>query len=107
MSGLQKHPPYSFDFCPLLNPAEDLRVLKMTLSASHEDEVEAQILPLDPQQEYAALSWCWGSREVPKRTMRITHRDQPYDFEISASLDSALKKLRKHKVEYLWIDQIC
>ena len=108
MSWSQEHPPYSFDFCPLPNLVEDFRVLKITLSSSHyEDEVEAQLLTLDQRQEYAALSWCWGPHYVPKRTIRITHRGQPYSFAISASLDLALKTLRKHKVEYVWIDQIC
>ena len=108
MSNVQKHPPYSHKYCPLTDPAEDLRILKITLSSSsHDDKVEGQILQLDEKQEYAALSWCWGSRDAPKTTMRITHNDQPYDFEIAAVLDSALKQLRRYRVEYIWIDQIC
>ena len=108
MSNVQKHPPYSHKYCPLTDPAEDLRILKITLSSSsHDDKVEGQILQLDEKQEYAALSWCWGSLDAPKTTMRITHNDQPYDFEIAAVLDSALKQLRRYKVEYIWIDQIC
>lgn len=105
---MSKYPQYSHKFCPLTDPAEDLRIFKITLSStSHEDKVEGQILQFEEKQEYAALSWCWGPRDAPKTTMRITHNDQPYDFEISVALDSALKQLRRYKVEYIWIDQIC
>ncbi|KAF2104442.1 HET-domain-containing protein [Rhizodiscina lignyota] len=110
MSDLQQHPPYDYAFCPLTDPAENLRILKITLSSSsYEDKVEGQILEFDEKQdlEYAALSWCWGPRDAPRTTMRITHNDQPYDFQISVALDSALKQLRRYKEEYFWIDQVC
>jgi hypothetical protein len=109
MADAQRYRPYSYEFCQLADPAEDLRVLKLTLhSDSQDDKVEGQIIQFEEGQEYAALSWCWGPRNAPENsTMRITHNDQPYDFEISLALNSALKQLRKYKVEYIWIDQIC
>ncbi|KAF2429964.1 HET-domain-containing protein [Tothia fuscella] len=108
MVDSQKYPPYDYKLCPLDDPAEDLRVIKITLHCdSHDDKVEAQIVQFDEEQEYAALSWCWGSyNATEKATMRITHNDQPYDFQISLALNSALKQLRKYKVEYIWIDQV-
>ena len=108
MSDPHRLSSYSYEFCPLTNPAEDVRILKITLaSGSHDDKVEGQILQYDDKITYAALSWCWGPRSTQKTTIRITHKDQPYDFELSSALDSALKQLRRYKVEYIWIDQIC
>jgi hypothetical protein len=110
MDDSARIPSYDYKFCPLVDPAEDLRILKLTLhSDSSDDKVEGQIVPFDERQqiEYAALSWCWGPRDASRATMRITHKDAPYDFEISESLDSALKQLRRLKREYLWIDQVC
>jgi len=107
-SDAQKAPAYNFKLCPLADPAEDLRIFKITLtSVSQEAPVEGQIVKFNEKLKYTALSWCWGSRDAEKRMMRITHNDQPYDFEISKSLESALKELRRHKVEWIWIDQIC
>ena len=108
MSDPERLPAYSYDFCRLKNPSEDVRILKITLPSSNlDDMVEGQILQFDEGIRYAALSWCWGPRYTQKRTMRITHKDHPYEFEISTALDSALKQLRRYKVEYIWIDQIC
>lgn len=108
MTELQQNQPYDYRFCPLTDPAEDLRILKITLwTGSHDDKVEGQLVQFDEKVEYAALSWCWGPRDAPKTTLRITHKDRPYDFEISGALASALKQLRHKKVEYIWIDQIC
>jgi hypothetical protein len=108
MANLQRPPPYNYNLCPLTNPAEDLRILKITLSStSHDETVEGQIVQYNEDLKYYALSWCWGPRNASKTRMRITHQDQPFEFEISLALESALKQLRRHRVEYLWIDQIC
>jgi hypothetical protein len=105
MAESQKNPLYDYKFCRLTDPAEDLRILKLTFS--HDEKVEGQIIQFDEKLEYAALSWCWGPRDALKTTMRVTNNDQPYDFEISVALASALKQLRRYKVEYIWIDQVC
>ena len=105
MASSVEPPMYHDDFCKLDDPAEDLRIFKLTMTSG--PEIEGQILRLPVGKEYVALSWCWGPRDSPTRMMRITHKDQPYSFRITVSLESALKELRRHRVEYLWIDQIC
>ncbi|KAI0897930.1 HET-domain-containing protein [Annulohypoxylon nitens] len=93
--------------CPLDNPSKEIRVLEI-IDNSH-DIIECRLVKDKVDgQPYSALSWCWGKRDHSDKTVvHIVQPNQPYEFLVPRSLDSAMRVLRAHKVFRVWIDFVC
>jgi hypothetical protein len=98
---------YSYDFCPLKDPATDLRILK--IEDNGRTPIECRLSVNRDNAPYDTLSWCWGPRgqAQAEKEIRILHNERSYSFPISENLEAALQELRNQGVLFVWIDAIC
>ncbi|KAF5605998.1 heterokaryon incompatibility (het-6OR allele) [Fusarium subglutinans] len=87
-----------------LGPTQ-IRLLHLSPAADFNDPVESrlEVVALDQNPVYEALSYCWGDNTHPQE---IKCNDQK--FQATENLFSALQHLRNKDTERtLWIDAIC
>ncbi|KAI1106096.1 HET-domain-containing protein [Jackrogersella minutella] len=101
-------PSYSHEkYCPLDNPSNEIRVLEIIENAN--EMVECRLVKgrVD-DQPYGALSGCWDNQDCnDMEIIHIIESDQPHDFLVPKSLNSALRALRAHGVPRVWVDFVC
>ncbi|XXH00245.1 hypothetical protein Hte_006587 [Hypoxylon texense] len=96
---------YSYEFCPLGDLSKDIRVLEIIDNTS--DPIDCNLVKNPPGKPYTTLSWCWGMQGQEYTEIRIIDENQPYEFKVPKSLESAIRMLRQHKKSRIWIDYIC
>lgn len=90
---------------PLVKDRNEIRVLNIHPSYDFTAPItcDIQIVSLDDDPVFDALSWCWGSVED---TAEIDVCGT--SFSCRKNLDSALRHLRdKHECFLLWVDAVC
>jgi hypothetical protein len=101
---------YDFNLCRLQDTAKEMRILEII--SNNNEIVECKLEKYVEVDGYCALSWCWGSpapgSETPNfKPIRIIHNNEPYRFEVSTNLESALRHLRQEKILRIWVDAVC
>ncbi|KAI1847418.1 hypothetical protein JX266_006643 [Neoarthrinium moseri] len=77
------------------------------IDVEYTEKYELPVLGQDSQQNYEALSWCWGTGNRD-RALLITRGENIYKMKVTRELALALKYLRhKNRNRLLWIDAIC
>ncbi|KAH8163632.1 hypothetical protein CIB48_g4618 [Xylaria polymorpha] len=94
---------YSYEYCPLGDPSNDIRVLK--IMDNDGDEIECK-LEKCCDGDYNTLSWCWGRSDADAE-IRILHSNEFYFYPVPLNLKCALRELRRIKVLKIWIDFLC
>ncbi|KAF6829909.1 hypothetical protein CMUS01_07971 [Colletotrichum musicola] len=91
-------------FGPLNHTKKEIRLLRVLPGSWNETiELELEIVSLDAEPLYRALSYAWGSAT---ETCGVTLGGQP--FEVTTNLFNALRRLRKpREVLDLWVDAVC
>ncbi|KAM0541958.1 hypothetical protein ACHAPJ_013020 [Fusarium lateritium] len=88
----------------LLGP-QQIRLLHLLPASDINDPIESrlEIVALDQNPVYEALSYCWGD-STQLREIKCNHQE----FQVTGSLFSALQHLRnEHSERTLWVDAIC
>ncbi|RYC63681.1 hypothetical protein CHU98_g2522 [Xylaria longipes] len=94
---------YSYKYCPLGDPSNDIRVL--VIMDNDRDDIECK-LERYCDGDYDTLSWCWGRSDADAR-IRILHSNEFYYYPVPSNLKFALRELRRMKVFKIWIDFLC
>lgn len=89
---------------PLQDDGGEIRLLFVHPASNPQDEIfcDLQIVKLSTPPEYAALSYSWGPPIFDKRV--TVNGDE---FQITSSLDYALRYFRAQEWHILWADAIC
>ncbi|ORY19893.1 heterokaryon incompatibility protein-domain-containing protein [Clohesyomyces aquaticus] len=107
--------PPTFVYPPLRSTERGhLRLIKLEAPSKYyvDEEIRCMLVSTEPWKDglqYECLSYCWGNVMKTKR-IHITTNDGvgPQTLNITANLDSALRKLRLTRASsWLWIDAIC
>ena len=90
----------------IYHPLQHNEIRLITLAAGRwADQIQCslQTVSLDDSPVFEALSYVWGDASI-RRKVRL----QSYNFEVTASLEVALRHLRhEHSERIMWIDAIC
>ncbi|KAF6823972.1 hypothetical protein CPLU01_11109 [Colletotrichum plurivorum] len=91
-------------FRPLKHAEKEIRLLRILPGSWNETiKLELDIVSLDAEPKYRALSYAWGNAT---ETRGVTLGGQP--FSVTTNLFNALRRLRQSReVLYLWVDAVC
>ncbi len=71
------------------------------------DQYQQAIREEHNEEDYEAVSWCWGKRTQP-RSLKIHDGNTAFSFPVSADLEYALRVFRHvDKARLIWVDAIC
>lgn len=90
---------------PLNAQRSEIRILKVHPAAWQDVLVcDFEVISLDDEHKsaYSALSYVWG-RTLAENTVTI----DGHEILIRPSLFTALRRLRAHRIVYLWADALC
>ena len=94
---------------PLESEKRQIRILKVLPAKIQSEEIECELvyssLGDQPEYDYEALSYTWGTLEPePEKYIRLDARH----FQVFENLFAALLRLRQSsKPRLIWIDAIC
>ena len=83
----------------------EIRIIALA-SGKWDDEIECSLttVSLDDDPSYETLSYVWGDPKLQKKTILL----QRQRFQVTPSLESALRHLRHEETERtMWVDAIC
>jgi len=96
---------YNYAKAQLRDRSNDIRLLYVKQAESYDDPLRCHlnVFSLDSlPRKFFTLSYCWGTK-LHRKTLIIDGES----LEISGTVDSALRHVRRLKVRWIWIDQIC
>jgi hypothetical protein len=97
-----------YHYSPLPPGPDSIRLLRLRLDKEEIAPIQCQLFnySLDESDRrpplYEALSYIWGN---PEKTLPIL-LDGHY-FNVTQNLHAALRHLRDHSIEWIWVDAIC
>ncbi|CZR51319.1 uncharacterized protein PAC_01194 [Phialocephala subalpina] len=91
----------AMEYMPLDTDRNEIRLLKL-LPGDGDVYCNLEHASLINPPEFCALSYCWGDLNI---TATITINDVA--VQITANLESALRRLRAKELGCLWVDSIC
>ncbi|KAF2024489.1 hypothetical protein EK21DRAFT_19230, partial [Setomelanomma holmii] len=98
-----------FSYTPLQSKDPSTRLLRLFRASDFQDEVRCEIweAKLQPDLEYEALSYTWGTNP-PSETIFLRDAHGEGRFAVRDNLDDALRHLRLADHDrVIWTDAIC
>ena len=96
-----------FDTSLIYQPLENREIRIIALAPGKwDDEIECRLktVSLDDDPSYETLSYVWGDPKLRKKTVLL----QRQRFQVTPSLESALRHLRHEEAERtMWVDAVC